>query len=266
MIIGHEQIRNVLRARLPVVTLLTGPPSIGKRTLASHLADHHQVNAVDRQVISAPLTASQARKVVAFSRLAPFGPWKLITIDVDGASPAALNVLLKTLEEPPQYTKFILIASFPVLPTIASRCTVFPLGCLTPQELTQILVLRGMHPQQALQAAVQRKGQIDLKSKLLSAELVERASSLLLALASGNRDLFHTQFENYEAGLFSALQQLLVEAITGQWCSFSQAQAHGFDRNPTRVKSLLADMAYLRRSAERLALRSALEPYLNPGS
>ncbi len=53
------------------------------------------------------------------------GDWRVIIVDaIDDLEPAASNALLKTLEEPPAKTLFLLISHSPgrLLPTIRSRC------------------------------------------------------------------------------------------------------------------------------------------------
>ena len=55
---------------------------------------------------------------------------------------AAQNALLKTLEEPPSASVFVLVSSMPdvLLPTVRSRCRPLRFGELTPAEVAGILV------------------------------------------------------------------------------------------------------------------------------
>ena len=67
-----------------------------------------------------------------------FGKYKVYIIDeVHALSPASFNVLLKTLEEPPEYMVFILATTEPQkLPaTILSRCQRFDFGRFSEQQI-----------------------------------------------------------------------------------------------------------------------------------
>jgi hypothetical protein len=75
------------------------------------------------------LDAESARHVRAQAYIRPFGKAvKVILIGLDGASAAAQDILLKVLEEPPGYVRFILAASLPPPDTVVSRCRVLVQG------------------------------------------------------------------------------------------------------------------------------------------
>ena len=66
------------------------------------------------------------------------GKYKVYIIDeVHMLSSAAFNALLKTLEEPPEYAKFILATTEKnkIIPTILSRCQVFDFKRITMQDI-----------------------------------------------------------------------------------------------------------------------------------
>ena len=66
------------------------------------------------------------------------GAWRIVIVDTaDDLAPAAANALLKSLEEPPPRTIFLLLTSEPgrLLPTIRSRCRVLTLEALKPGDL-----------------------------------------------------------------------------------------------------------------------------------
>lgn len=77
----------------------------------------------DKKVIS----AEQAREIVSDAYIKPFESSKKVYIITDGAklNDFAQNCLLKVLEEPPEYTVFIIIATSEtvLLQTVLSRCT-----------------------------------------------------------------------------------------------------------------------------------------------
>ncbi len=81
---------------------------------------------IDIMRLSAPKVAS-IREVISFVSEKPSGLYKAVVIEnADDMTPSAANSLLKTLEQPPQNTVFILQArsASGVLPTVLSRCAV----------------------------------------------------------------------------------------------------------------------------------------------
>jgi DNA polymerase-3 subunit delta' len=81
----------------------------------------------------------------------------------DRLNESAANSLLKSLEEPPPYALFLLLAPHParVLPTILSRSQVVRLRALTVSELTDYLeVSAGMEPDRAAMIAAYAEGRI----------------------------------------------------------------------------------------------------------
>jgi DNA polymerase III subunit delta' len=85
------------------------------------------------------------------------GQVRVIIIDeVDKMTSEAANMLLKTLEEPPQSVVFILVSSNPdgILPTIMSRCRIIQFKALPIYELVRFLSNRlGCSEEEAILAA-----------------------------------------------------------------------------------------------------------------
>src|ERR1044072_1522162 len=164
--IGHADAVAALRRELPPVTLLIGPPSVGKWTLTHHLADHHQVGMVDRAIYPDGLNADAARSLISFSGRPPCGPSKLVPARLDHSSDAALNALLKTLEEPPPTARFLLTHSCTltgrssVPPTVVSRAHRYFLGLLSNEEVRDVLIGTGMSATAATKAAALGRGQV----------------------------------------------------------------------------------------------------------
>ncbi len=157
--------------------LLTGRQGIGKATLAYRLAKHALANPKERAASGCSLAIGSEtttnRQVVAQAhpgllvlrrpcdprsrrfatsipvdevrRLRPFlgltgaqDGWRVVIVDsADELNGNAANALLKSLEEPPQRTLFLLIASEPsrILPTIRSRCRRLDLAPLGGSDL-----------------------------------------------------------------------------------------------------------------------------------
>lgn len=265
MIIGHAATVMTLQAHLPPVTILIGPASIGKRTLARHLADWHDIPTCDRMECTSALMSETARSVVEFARRAPFGHTRLSIIPMDGASTAAQNILLKTLEEPPDTATFILTATASVLPTVQSRAQVFHLGLLTDEQVVQILSARGMSPEAAHRAAVIGMGQVQ---PALDADTTETAgktlaSNLLGAVAEHDAQEFERLCTSAVTGEIRQLVKiLLMEGITNRWRIFERGECHGLDQNPERLRAMLQTLHRHEAAAPSLSVRTALEQFL----
>lgn len=262
-LVGHDKVVRILERSLPPVTLLKGPPGIGKWTLALHLAEHYNVLASDRLLCS-KLSVEQARNMVNFVSTSPFGRFKLILARLDNASGAALNAMLKTLEEPPPTARFILThASATTLATIASRAQTYNLGVLTPEQLYSVLVdEKGMPPAAAKRAAAYGRGRVDVA---IQAELAESSRVCVLtivrALATRDQQLFDRAFRSFDEQAKGLLLIWLHEAITGQWCLFTEADAFGLD--PMSVRKILLALSQLNNARARIGVRAALQPFLS---
>jgi DNA polymerase III subunit delta' len=167
--------------------LISGPEGIGKATLAYRFAAYALANDADRSGtgLGVDREASAARQVRALShpgllvlrrpfdlktkrfpatipvdevrRLRGFlglkggeATWRAVIVDrADDLNVNAANALLKSLEEPPPRTVFLLVSSAPgrLLTTIRSRCRYLDLGPLAEDSLkkavTQAMVASG---------------------------------------------------------------------------------------------------------------------------
>jgi DNA polymerase-3 subunit delta' len=188
---GHDGVQATLAraaagGRAAQAYLLTGPPGVGKRTVARWLAQVLACAAADETVrpcghcracrlvaaggwpdlheVPAPLRIEAARGLQHDLALAPSEGTHRVALlpEMELASAGAANSLLKTLEEPPRQAVLVLTTADPgaVLPTVRSRC--------------QVLVLRPLPP--AL-----------VESALVSAWGSDADQALLLARLSGGR-------------------------------------------------------------------------------
>jgi len=89
------------------------------------------------------ITIDQIRELQANLKFRPIGSQRrvVVILDVDRMNKYAANCFLKTLEEPPPGTVFILTASrlYSVMPTIRSRCQLVPFRYLRGNEIREIL-------------------------------------------------------------------------------------------------------------------------------
>lgn len=85
------------------------------------------------------ITVDEARRLKSFLMMTPAeGAWRAVIVDTaDDLNIAAANALLKSLEEPPPRTIFLIVTSHPgrLLPTIRSRCRTLEMPALSEAAL-----------------------------------------------------------------------------------------------------------------------------------
>ena len=164
-----ETIKNSIKAnKTPNAYLFTGIRGIGKTTIARIVAKSLNCsNAIENQCkvkcdncdaitnsnhidvlemdAASKTGVDDVRDLIEFSRYGPTSSkYKIFIIDeVHMLSKQAFNALLKTLEEPPEYLKFIFatteIKKIPI--TVVSRCQRFDLSRIKSSELFEFLKL-----------------------------------------------------------------------------------------------------------------------------
>jgi DNA polymerase-3 subunit delta' len=212
-VIGHRRVvtllsRAVVRETLPPALLFAGPAGVGKLRTALALAQ--AVNCVrplstpelerdacgecascrrmarrvhaDLVVIEPGETGTikieHVRDVIDRAGYRPFEGRRRIVIvdDADALVPAAQNALLKTLEEPPSASIFVLVSSLPdaLLPTVQSRCPRLRFAPLAAGDVATVLMRdHGYAEGDARAAAVDADGSIGGALATASADLAD---------------------------------------------------------------------------------------------
>ena len=164
--------RAVARQTLPPSLVFAGPEGVGKRLTATALAQAlncerrsgadaddacgvcascmriargvHADILVIEPGDSGAIKVDQVREAIDRTAYRPFeGRRRVVIVDqADALMPEAQNALLKTLEEPPPASVFVLITARPdvLLPTVRSRCQRRRFGPLSPADVAAVLV------------------------------------------------------------------------------------------------------------------------------
>ena len=171
-VVGQDSITSTLKSaivnhHLAQAFLFTGPRGVGKTTCARILAK--TINCLNPTADGEPCNECESckafnenssfniheldaasnnsvddiRALVNQVRIPPqVGKYKVYIIDeVHMLSQAAFNAFLKTLEEPPEYAKFILATTekHKIIPTILSRCQIFDFKRIGVEDIANYL-------------------------------------------------------------------------------------------------------------------------------
>ena len=168
--------RAAARGSLPPSLIFAGPDGVGKRLAALSLAQllnctnvigapdgdaapdacgtcstcrriargvHADVLTIEPGETGA-IKVDQVRAAIERTAYRPFeGRRRVVIVDeADAMEAPPQNALLKTLEEPPAASSFVLVTSRPdvLLPTVRSRCQRVRFGPLAPAEIAQVLI------------------------------------------------------------------------------------------------------------------------------
>jgi len=126
---------------------------------------HPDVQTIMPTKRSSTITVEQIEGLLPFAHMRPLrGKQKIfILCEADRLGAGAANKMLKTLEEPPPDTVFVLITETleSVLPTVVSRCQPIKFGRLRAKSVERILISDfGVDPENASTAAELAGGQI----------------------------------------------------------------------------------------------------------
>ncbi len=245
---GHKKIVDSIKrmreeGRLHHALLFEGPQGVGKATLAFQLAWNIITDSPDgflapdeespiwRQIAQAShpavlhltrrydakterfatgITVDDVREANRFLGQTSYdGGWRVVIVDTaDDMNRAAANGILKTLEEPPAKTLFILISHFSgrLLPTIRSRCHSIEFRALEYSDMQSALnhVLANQLPSAA-----------ELDAIIAESSGSVRKAALLLCY--GGMEIIRTQQEIFAQPSFDVIKaQSVAQALSGR--------------------------------------------------
>lgn len=226
-IAGHRQLLDrigaaAMRGTLPPSLIFSGPEGVGKRRAAIAVAQLFNCANVDTRANDScgkcpacariargmhadvlliepgdtgAIKVEQVREAIQRSAYRPFEGRRRVVIidDADAAAGEAQNALLKTLEEPPAASTFVLVTSRPdvLLPTVRSRCQRLRFGRLAPGDVAAVLIRdHGYTASDAHAAASLCDGSIGLALQGATEEYADArdAAARLLSGVAGARD------------------------------------------------------------------------------
>ena len=198
---------------------------------------------------SGSIKIEQVRDMVDRAAYRPFeGKRRVVIIDeADALVPAAQNALLKTLEEPPSLSVFILVTARPdvLLPTVRSRCPRLSFRPLSPNEIGDALVARGQSEMAARAVAVAAGGS-------LRRALEASAGDLVRAREVAQQVLTHAASTPDPRRRIEGAKELLANVGGGGASDREQLTSH-----LRAMASLLRDIELLSTRAEAGALANA---------
>lgn len=159
-------------ARAFAALLLSGTEDASQRDADLALrGEHPDVKEVART--GPAISFEQAREIVRTASLAPTeGQRKVLVLDeFHLLRPEGAALLLKTIEEPPASTIFVILADFVPhdLITISSRCARIDFRLVDEQHIADRLVSEGVDPDSAAEAAAAAAGNLD-RARVLAAD------------------------------------------------------------------------------------------------
>jgi DNA polymerase-3 subunit delta' len=143
---------------------------------------------------SESIKTEQVREVIDRAAYRPFeGRRRVVIVDeADALVASAQNALLKTLEEPPSASMFVLVTSRPdmLLPTVRSRCPRLGFRALSPQDIAMALMQRGHNETQACAIAATADGSLGRALEMTASDLVQarEVAQQVLAGAAASDD------------------------------------------------------------------------------
>ena len=206
--------KNISSGKFPHAVIFSGEEGVGKRLAAEICAaallcennngeacgvcencrlvlarshpDFYILEPEDNKKANPTIKIGQIREMQSEAALRPINSERRVII-IDGAelmNNAAANCLLKTIEEPPSQTIFILLTAnrSNLLMTIRSRCMTVNFDKISAEKIRDVLISRGVESKEAENLSIIADGSLGRALKLKEsggAQLRERALEIL---------------------------------------------------------------------------------------
>ncbi|MGO3707597.1 MAG: DNA polymerase III subunit gamma/tau [Mesonia hippocampi] len=249
-VVGQQAITNTLENainnnHLAQALLFTGPRGVGKTTCARILAKKINQYASDDNTeqdfafnifeldAASNNSVDDIRNLIDQIRIPPqVGKYKVYIIDeVHMLSSSAFNAFLKTLEEPPKHTIFILATTekHKIIPTILSRCQIFDFKRITvtdaKEHLAKIALKEGVEAEDDALHIIAQKADGAMRDALSIYDRVVSYCGNKLTRAAVTENLNVLDYETY----FKSTDLILENNIPELLLQFNQILAKGFD-------------------------------------
>ncbi|HET8808985.1 MAG TPA: DNA polymerase III subunit gamma/tau [Flavobacteriaceae bacterium] len=248
-VVGQQAITNTLQHaiendHLAQALLFTGPRGVGKTTCARILAK--KINQAETEKpdedfafnifeldAASNNSVDDIRNLIDQVRIPPqIGKYKVYIIDeVHMLSQAAFNAFLKTLEEPPKHTIFILATTekHKIIPTILSRCQIFDFKRIGVSDaknyLAKIAKKEGVQAEDDALHIIAQKADGAMRDALSIYDRVVSFSGNNLTRAAVAENLNVLDFETY----FTSTDLILENDIPELLLHFNTVLSQGFD-------------------------------------
>ena len=195
--------------------------------------------------VPATISVDEVRRLKAFlGRTASEGAWRVVIVDrADELNISAANALLKSLEEPPPRTVFLLVSSAPgrLLTTIRSRCRTLDLAPLDKDALKRAVTQAIAASGEAVSAAQPSPSEWERLERLCGGsvrrllllhaarglELHDRIRALVSGLPRADWSLVHALGDELGSPAAEQRYELFFELLMDQLAALIRARATG---------------------------------------
>ncbi len=248
-VVGQEAITNTLtnaieNHHLAQALLFCGPRGVGKTTCARILAKKINQDGTQKEDedfafnifeldAASNNSVDDIRNLTDQVRIPPqVGKYKVYIIDeVHMLSQSAFNAFLKTLEEPPKHTIFILATTekHKIIPTILSRCQIFDFKRITIKDAVEYLKFvaenQGIEAEDDALHIIAQKADGAMRDALSIFDRVVSFSGKQLTRKAVTENLNVLDYDTY----FSATDLILEQNIPDLLLLFNKTLSQGFD-------------------------------------
>ncbi len=157
-------------ARCLAAALLCPDGGCGRCSTCTRTLRGRHPDGIEIEPEGTSILKEQAAEIVEAAVRSPYEAARkvIVIFEADRMNETAENKLLKTFEEPPATTHFVLVTSAPddLLPTVLSRCQRIDLGALTDDVIAESLQREGVPGERARAVARLAGGRLDRARRL----------------------------------------------------------------------------------------------------